>query len=123
MATTRELGPAALRRMYDPDALGFETTDELEDQLDAVGQPRAVAAIEFAAGIGRAEYNIFALGASGTGKRSLVENHLRKRAESRPPPPDVCYVHNFERGDEPNIVILPPGTGKALRKDMGRLIG
>jgi lon-related putative ATP-dependent protease len=123
VATTRELGPAALRRMYDPDALGFETTDELEDQLDAVGQPRAVAAIEFAAGIGRAEYNIFALGAPGTGKRSLVENHLRKRAESRPPPPDVCYVHNFERGDEPNIVILPPGTGKALRKDMGRLTG
>jgi lon-related putative ATP-dependent protease len=123
VATTRELGPAALRRVYDPDTLGFETTGELEDQLEAVGQPRAVAAIEFAAGIGRAEYNVFAHGASGTGKHSLVENHLRKHAAVRPTPPDVCYVHNFERSDEPNIIILPPGIGTAFRKDMGRLTG
>ena len=123
MATTRELGPAALRRVYDPNTFGFETTDELDDQSDAVGQPRAVAAIEFAAGIGRAEYNIFALGAPGTGKHSLVENHLRKRAEKRPAPPDACYVHNFERADEPNTIILPPGTGRAFRKDMARLTG
>jgi lon-related putative ATP-dependent protease len=121
VATTRELGPAALRRSYDPDAFGFDTTAELEDQVDAVGQPRAVAAIEFATGIGRAEYNIFALGAPGTGKHSLVENHLRKRAEERPAPPDVCYVHNFDRKDEPSILILPAGTGRKLRKDMSRL--
>jgi len=121
VATTKELGPAALRRSYDPEALGFETSAELEDQVDAVGQPRAVAAIEFATGIGRAEYNVFALGASGTGKHSLVENHLRKRAEKRPAPPDVCYVHNFDRKDEPSIIILPAGTGRKLRKEMAKL--
>ncbi len=123
MATTKELGPAALRRRYDPDAFGFDTSNEREDRVDAVGQPRAVAAIEFATGIGRAEYNVFALGAPGTGKHSLVENHLRKRAEERPAPPDVCYVHNFDRKDEPNIIILPAGTGRRFRKDMSRLNG
>ncbi len=123
MATTRELGPAALRRSYDPDTLGFDTTEELAEQLDAVGQARAVAAIEFATGIGRAEYNVFALGAIGTGKHSLVENHLRKRAADRPAPPDVCYVHNFEQKDEPAIITLPPGTGKAFSKEMSDLSG
>ena len=123
MATTKELGPAALRRTYEPDTLGFKTTDELDGHPDAVGQPRAVAAIEFATGIGRAEYNVFALGATGTGKHSLVENHLRKRAAERPAPPDVCYVHNFEQKDEPKILILPAGTGKAFSKEMTRLTG
>jgi len=123
VATTKELGPAALHRSYDPEAFGFETTADLNDQVDAVGQPRAVAAIEFATGIGRAEYNIFALGAPGTGKHSLVENRLLKRAAERPVPPDVCYVHNFEHKDEPSIMVLPAGTGPQFKKAMSRLNG
>lgn len=123
MATRRveELGPAALYRTYDPADFGFETTEDLEDLSGTVGQRRAVAAVEFAAGIGREGYNIFALGAPGTGRHSVVRHYLENHAENRPAPPDVCYVHNFDEPDCPRLLLLPAGTGVQLRRDMSRL--
>ncbi len=121
MSTVKELGPAALYRRYDPDDFDFETTDDLADLDGTVGQPRAVAAVQFAAGIARDGYNIFALGVPGTGKHSLVRHYLQKQAEQRPPPPDLCYVHNFEKASEPKLLGLPTGAGNEFRKDMGAL--
>jgi len=117
----KELGPAALYRRYDPEEFDFETTAELEDLTGTVGQPRAVAAVEFAAGIAREGYNIFALGAPGVGKHSLVSHYLEKHAETRAVPPDVCYVHNFEEPDNPRLLQLPPGRGVDLRRDTAKL--
>ncbi len=117
----KELGPAALYRRYDPEEFDFETTAELEDLTGTVGQPRAVAAVEFAAGIAREGYNIFALGAPGVGKHSLVSHYLEKHAETRAVPPDVCYVHNFEEPDKPRLLQLPPGRGVDLRRDTAKL--
>ncbi len=113
-----ELGPAALYRRYDPADFDFETTEELEDFDRTVGQDRAVAAVEFAAGIARDDYNIFALGAPGTGRHSVVRHHLEKYAEARQTPPDICYVHNFEEADKPQLLVLPAGSGVELRRDM-----
>jgi len=121
VTTVKELGPAALCRRYDPDDFDFESTAELEDLDGAVGQPRAVAAVQFAAGIGRDGYNIFALGVAGTGKHSLVRHYLEKHAAQRPPPPDLCYVHNFEKASEPKLLALPTGAGIEFRKDMEAL--
>jgi lon-related putative ATP-dependent protease len=121
VTTVKELGPAALYRKYDPDDFRFESTAELEDLDGTVGQPRAVAAVEFAAGIARDGYNIFALGIPGTGKRSLVRHYLEKHAAKRPPPPDLCYVHNFEKASEPKLISLPTGAGVEFRNDMEML--
>ncbi|UCG89445.1 MAG: AAA family ATPase [Gemmatimonadota bacterium] len=117
----RELGPAALYRTYDPAEFDFETTKELEDLAGTVGQPRAVAAVEFAAGIARDGYNIFALGATGTGKHSLVRHYLERHAAMRPVPPDLCYVHNFDDPSEPHLLELPAGKGADYRRDMTTL--
>jgi lon-related putative ATP-dependent protease len=116
-----ELGPAALYRRYDPADLGFETTGDLEDLTGTIGQERAVASIEFAAGIAREGYNIFALGAPGTGKHSVVRHYLERHAEKRPAPPDICYVHNFDESDKPRLLQLPAGSGVELRRDMTKL--
>lgn len=118
VGTVKELGPAALYRSYDPGEFHFETTQELEDLDGTVGQPRAVAAVEFAAGIARDGYNIFALGSSGTGKHSLVKHYLERHAATRPVPPDLCYVHNFDDPDEPKLLELPAGKGAVFRRDM-----
>jgi lon-related putative ATP-dependent protease len=118
VGTVRELGPAALYRAYDPAELEFETSKELEDLAGTVGQPRAVAAVEFAAGIARDGYNIFALGAPGTGKHSLVRHYLERHAAARPVPPDLCYVHNFEDPGAPRLVRLAAGRGADFRRDM-----
>ncbi len=118
MGTVRELGPAALYRTYDPAEFEFETSKELEDLAGTVGQPRAVAAVEFAAGIARDGYNIFALGAPGTGKHSLVQHYLERHATARPAPPDLCYVHNFEDPGAPRLLQLATGRGADFRRDM-----
>lgn len=96
MATVKELGPEALYRRCDPNSFGFETTAELADGTEIVGQPRAVAAVRFGVGIGHEGYNIFALGLAGTGKQLLVEHFLREQAATRPTPHDLCHVNNFK---------------------------
>ena len=64
-----------LRQRCNPAQFDFETTAELEDLNDVLGQERAVEAIRFGIGIQREGYNLFALGPSGTGKRTTIFYH------------------------------------------------
>jgi predicted ATP-dependent protease len=111
----------SLRRTYDGDVTGFETTADLEDVFGIVGQPRAAAAVEFGTGIARQGFNIFAFGAPGTGKRSFLQQYLESLARARQTPPDVCYVHNFDDSRRPRVLRLPPGSGATFRRDLERL--
>jgi lon-related putative ATP-dependent protease len=94
----------------------------LEDLSEVIGQERAVSAVRFGIGIQRDGYNLFALGPSGTGKRTTISQFLERRASEEPIPPDWCYVNNFEDNQKPNALRLPPGKGIELRKDMEQLI-
>ena len=118
----QELAPDKLRRGCDPADLAFETTDDLEALEGLLGQPRAVAAIEFGVGIEREGYNIFAFGPDGTGKHSAVRQILERRAAERPAPPDLCYVHNFAEPQRPRLLSLPAGEGRRLRRAMEHLV-
>ena len=119
---TSELTPDELRRTCDPEELPFETTDDLEALEGLLGQPRAVAAIEFGSSIEREGYNIFAFGPDGTGKHSAVRQILERRAARRPVPPDLCYVHNFEESQRPRLLELPAGKGRDLCEAMEHLV-
>jgi lon-related putative ATP-dependent protease len=94
----------------------------LEDLSEVIGQERAVGAVRFGIGIQRDGYNLFALGPSGTGKRTTISQFLERRASGEPIPPDWCYVNNFEDNQKPNALRLPPGKGIELRKDMEQLV-
>jgi lon-related putative ATP-dependent protease len=118
----RPLPPGLLYRPCDPAALPFELVGELEDPPAPIGQDRAVEAVEFAIAMRRKGYNVYALGASGTGKHSVVRDLLRRRAESAPTPPDCCYVNNFADPQKPRHLRLPPGRGNGLRDAMKRLV-
>ncbi|MEA3377260.1 MAG: ATP-binding protein [Chloroflexota bacterium] len=120
--TLRSLEPDQLRRICDPAQLGFETTEELEGLGEIIGQERAVGAVRFGIGIRRDGYNLFALGPSGTGKRTTISRFLHRRASGEPTPSDWCYVNNFEDSQKPDAVQLPPGRGIELRKDMEQLV-
>jgi lon-related putative ATP-dependent protease len=122
MGETTELRAAELYQRCDPQQFSFETTDEVEDLSMVIGQPRAVDAMEFGVGIDQAGYNIFALGSTGTGKRSVVHRYFERQARSAPVPFDWCYVNNFEEPHQPNAIELPAGKGLAFRKDMEELI-
>ena len=70
---TLRLDPAQLYQRTDLSDLGFETTDELADIQEVVGQARAVDAIRFATGMRDDGFNIYALGPTGLDKRELVQ--------------------------------------------------
>lgn len=117
----RGLSAAMLSARCDPARFGFETTAELEDLEDPIGQSRAVDAVRLGVEIQREGYNIFVLGPPGMGKRTLVRRFVEERAAAEPAPSDWAYVNNFERPNKPRLLRLPPNTGVRLRRDMERL--
>jgi hypothetical protein len=97
----RPLPAALLYRRCDVTDLPFELVSELEDPSGPIGQDRAVGAVEFAVRMRRKGYNIYALGPSGAGKHTMIEQLLRRRAEAMPTPSDWCYVNNFSDPQKP----------------------
>ena len=118
----RELLPDQLYRHCDLEDLSFETTDDVPDYKGLLGQPRAVAAVEFGIGIEREGFNVFAFGAPGSGKHSAVRQFLQEKSASESVPPDLCYVNNFQQPHCPRLLALPPGRGKELGQAMLELL-
>jgi lon-related putative ATP-dependent protease len=121
MVPVSPLPPELLCRRTDPALFSFQTTTDLPDTPDFIGQDRAIKAIEFGISMTRQGYNIFALGPVGTGKYSLVQRYVQQQAAQEPRPADWCYVNNFEQPYMPRALRLPAGQGKELRSDMQRL--
>jgi lon-related putative ATP-dependent protease len=119
---TAPLTPQALRRICRPEDLPFESTADLEALEEIVAQDRAVQAITFGVGIRSAGFNLFALGAPGTGKATAVRRFLSLEAAKLPTPSDWCYVNNFADPHQPRAIRLLPGRARVLRDDCERLI-
>jgi lon-related putative ATP-dependent protease len=122
MAEIKQLEASKLYQRCDPNLFDFETTAELEPLEQVVGQPRAVEALQFGMGIEQEGYNLFALGPSGTGKRSVVRQFFERRAASEPVPDDWCYVNNFEETYKPRALCLPAGKGGDFHDHMEHLV-
>ena len=122
MTRPAPLPPERLYTVCDPQNFSFATTAELKPLDEFVGQPRAVSAVQFAIGMERDGYNLFAFGPEGTGKASLVRRFLELRSSGRQIPPDWVYVHNFTEPHRPRALRLAPATGRTLAEDMDRLI-
>jgi lon-related putative ATP-dependent protease len=122
MTDVQPLTPDKLFKRCDPKLFEFETTADLDDLKDIIGQPRAVEAVRFGIGIAQEGYNIYALGPVGVGKKSLVTKYFENRAKTEPIPSDWCYVHNFEHNHKPNAISLPAGLGSQFQKDMEQLV-
>ena len=121
-SSTRRVPASALCGVCDPGQFGFETTAELEDLGEALGQRRAVEAIKFGIGIRQEGYNLFAMGPEGIGRRSIVRHFLEQQAPAREVPPDWCYVFNFDTPHKPRALQLPPGQAIKFKRSMERLL-
>jgi lon-related putative ATP-dependent protease len=106
----------------DPAQFDFETTRDLTELDEIIGQKRVVSAIRFAADMDYPGYNIFALGAPGLGKHSTADRFLRERAGKRPVPDDWCYVSTFDDSHRPGRLALPAGRGSVLQHDMATFV-
>jgi len=116
------LPPEQLFNRCDPATLPGDSTDDLEDLPGLIGQERAIEAVAFGVGVKRQGYNLFALGASGTGKHSVIADYLRRQATRQPTPDDWCYVNNFADPQRPNALRLPAGRAKPFCEAMRKLI-
>jgi len=112
----------ALRWTCDPEQFDFETTSDLPDLLDAVGQERALRSIEFGLGVRETGFNLYISGQTGTGRTSTIRNLLRQRVKDEPTPDDWVYVYNFKDADNPFSLSLPAGKGSELAVDMKELV-
>jgi len=122
MARLIELDAEALRRRCNPDTFDFDTTANLPTLKEVLGQPRALAALEFGTAIASHDFNLFALGQPGSGKTTLIRNYLESQASTQPVPQDLCYVYNFADARSPVPLKLPPGQAAQLRDDIDALV-
>lgn len=120
--TIEPLKTEALRRDLSEFLPDFETTSDLSESKDVVGQDRALAAIEFGAGMRHFAYNMFVMGAPGSGRHAVTLRLLEEQAKDGTTPPDCVYVHNFQNPHKPNAIELPTGQGAALKASMEGLI-
>ncbi|PMR67260.1 Lon protease family protein, partial [Halomonas heilongjiangensis] len=104
------------------EAFAFEVTSELAS-LDLLGgHDRAREALSFGTAIRSDGFNLFVLGQPGHGKHSLVGRFLTERSRGEAPPPDWCYLFNFDDPTVPRQLALPPGLGRQLRTDIEQLV-
>jgi predicted ATP-dependent protease len=122
MIRSLRLAPEALYRRCDPARLAFDTTAELEDLKQLLGQARARDAVEFGIDVARAGFNLFVMGPPGSGRHTLIQHVLGRRVAQRPKPCDWAYVNNFHEPYRPIALALPAGRAAALRHDMQQLV-
>ena len=122
MALINPLSPDQLSNQCDPDQFSFETTAELEPLDAAIGQKRAIDAVQFGVGIRQPGYNLFALGPNGTGKHTSISRLLEQKSAEEAVPPDWCYVYDFDHPQKPNALQLPSGQAPTLQNDMKALV-
>ena len=121
MAIT-ELTVEQLYKKCDTSKFDFNSTADLEERLSALGQDRAISAVELGINIKSKGYNLFCFGPEGTGKMSLVKRILEKESKLRPTPDDWAYVYNFEEPHKPIAINFTAGTAGEFAKDIDGLI-
>lgn len=121
MAIT-ELAAAQLYKKCDPAKFDFNSTADLEERLSALGQDRAISAVELGINVKSKGYNLFCFGPEGTGKTSLVKRILEKESKLRPTPCDWAYVYNFEEPHKPIAISFNAGEAPNFAKDVDELI-
>jgi lon-related putative ATP-dependent protease len=85
-------------------------------RIGIVAQERALSALELGLGIKQRGYNIFVVGASGTGRVSTVEKILSEKAFKEKTPDDLVLLYNFNDRDRPHSIALPASYGPKLKK-------
>ena len=87
-----------------------------------IGQPRAAEALNFGLQMKEKGYHIYICGETGTGRTTFAKEFAKRKAETEPIPPDLCYVYNFFNPKCPKLLSLPAGMGIRLKDEMTELL-
>ncbi|NCB02011.1 MAG: ATP-dependent protease [Spirochaetia bacterium] len=88
------------------------------DEVQIVGQPRAMRALKMALAIDSDGYNIFVSGEPGTGKRTAIELATREWENDMSNVRDIAFIHNFHNPDAPIPLIFMPGKARSFSLQM-----
>lgn len=118
--TKSTLKPEALRWSLPAERFGIADLalkeEERHGRPGALGQERALAALDLGLGLSERGFNIFVVGASGTGRTSTVRELLEEKARREPAPSDIVLLYNFADRDRPHAVHVPAGQGPGIKK-------
>jgi lon-related putative ATP-dependent protease len=118
----RELSLDDLWQACDHAIFDFETTAELPDIVQIIGQDRAVRAIDFGTAMPSPGFNIYALGLTGTGRTTTVRTFLDGIAADQPVPDDWVYVNNFRDRNKPRAIEFRCGQARGFQRHMAELV-
>lgn len=118
----KELSPAKLTWRLDPEKIPFESSNQCKAYEGIIGQEQALKSIQTGLEIKSLGYNIFITGMVGTGRTTTIKQLLKKLDKGEKTPDDIIYVNNFKNQDEPTLITLPAGKGKAFKQAMTHLI-
>ncbi len=122
MMETLKLPIEALSPVVDPREFGYRDTSELAPLEEPVGQERAIEAIEFGLRMDSPGFNLYISGPIGSGKWSVAKEMVQRLARSGSPPPDWCYVNNFQDPSRPQCLSFPAAQGRVFKQTMAGLI-
>ncbi len=115
--------PAASLKLQINEADYTFLNDTLKSRAaNILGQERAQSALSFGVAMQNPGYNIYVMGEPGTGRLSMITNHLTPISHQQETPPAYAYVENFENNREPVAIELPAGQAQTFCKDINNLI-
>lgn len=121
MANPKPLALSQLYKACKASDFPFRSTKDCKSFNDFLGQGRAKEAVNMAVALPHDGYNIFAVGTSGLGKRTMIKRFLKEVAGKRKAPSDWCYVNNFVEPRYPIALEFPAGMGVDIKSDMALL--
>lgn len=117
-----EIPVEQLRWQCEVEYLGLDAGKSIASLDLILGQERAHKAFRLGAEMRHGGYNIFVCGTTGLDPLALVQQMLPADFRDRPTPPELCYVFGFTNLDQPRLLSLQPGQGRALKKAMEDLV-
>src|SRR5690554_1967343 len=117
----RELSGQEALFSYQPALV--ESCETIPTQLNLIGQPRAMRALEMALAIKGKGYNIFVSGEGGSGRSTAIKlatsPHLGDISQLK----DIAYIHNFHNPASPQTLTFAAGEGRAFMVAMNKFQG
>jgi len=122
MVNATKLNSTSLYQHCNKEQFDFKSTADLDSLPTILGQSRALDSVDFGVNITGDGYNLFVMGAAGSGKYTLVKRFLDEHVKHRKQGLDWGYLNNFSDAQKPWVASLPAGQGKQLHADIEKVI-
>lgn len=115
------LSPSQLTAQLDEKLFAINDADTDIEQV-FLGHHRAKEALEFGLSMDTRGFNVYAMGAHGTGRQTLIKQMLSVTANEQETPAEWCYINNFDDVHAPYKLYVSPGDGKQLLTRINKFI-